>query len=71
MKIDLTAMTAAVELRSISKHFGEGAARADALRDVSLDIHAAPLSACTARADPARARGSTSSDAFSNPIPAA
>jgi putative ABC transport system ATP-binding protein len=33
-------MTAVVELRNISKHFGEGAARVDALRDVSLDIHA-------------------------------
>jgi putative ABC transport system ATP-binding protein len=33
-------MTKVVELRSISKHFGEGAARVDALRDVSLDIHA-------------------------------
>jgi putative ABC transport system ATP-binding protein len=33
-------MTAVVELRGISKHFGEGAARVDALRDVSLDIHA-------------------------------
>src|SRR6478735_10922053 len=27
-----------VELKSISKHFGEGAARVDALRDVSLDV---------------------------------
>jgi len=33
-------MTKVVEIRSISKHFGEGAARVDALRDVSLDIHA-------------------------------
>jgi putative ABC transport system ATP-binding protein len=33
-------MTAIVEIRDISKHFGEGAARVDALRDVSLDIHA-------------------------------
>ncbi|MGE3989035.1 ABC transporter ATP-binding protein [Pseudorhodoplanes sp.] len=33
-------MPAVVEIRSISKHFGEGAARVDALRDVSLDIHA-------------------------------
>lgn len=33
-------MTAVVEIRGISKHFGEGAARVDALRDVSLDIHA-------------------------------
>jgi putative ABC transport system ATP-binding protein len=33
-------MTKVVELRSISKHFGEGAARVDALRDVSLDIYA-------------------------------
>lgn len=33
-------MTAVVEIRNISKHFGEGAARVDALRDVSLDIHA-------------------------------
>ena len=33
-------MTAVVELRNISKHFGDGAARVDALRDVSLDIHA-------------------------------
>lgn len=33
-------MTAVVELRGISKHFGEGSARVDALRDVSLDIHA-------------------------------
>jgi putative ABC transport system ATP-binding protein len=32
--------TPVVELRSISKHFGEGDARVDALRDVSLDIHA-------------------------------
>jgi putative ABC transport system ATP-binding protein len=29
-----------VELRHISKHFGEGPTRVDALRDVSLDIHA-------------------------------
>ncbi len=27
-----------VEIRGISKHFGEGAARVDALRDVSMDI---------------------------------
>lgn len=31
---------AVVELRNISKHFGEGSTRVDALRDVSLDIHA-------------------------------
>jgi len=29
---------AVVEIRGISKHFGEGATRVDALRDVSLDI---------------------------------
>lgn len=29
-----------VEIRNISKHFGEGMTRVDALRDVSLDIHA-------------------------------
>lgn len=29
-----------VEIRNISKHFGEGSTRVDALRDVSLDIHA-------------------------------
>ena len=28
-----------VELKGISKHFGEGAARVDALRDVSLDVY--------------------------------
>lgn len=28
-----------VRLTSISKHFGEGATRVDALRDVSLDVH--------------------------------
>src|SRR6476659_4065764 len=28
-----------VELRSISKHFGEGATRVDALRDISLDVY--------------------------------
>jgi putative ABC transport system ATP-binding protein len=28
-----------VELRNVSKHFGEGATRVDALRDVSLDVH--------------------------------
>jgi putative ABC transport system ATP-binding protein len=33
-------MTAVVGIKSISKHFGEGAARVDALREVSLDIHA-------------------------------
>lgn len=33
-------MTAVVEIRDISKHFGEGTARVDALRNVSLDIHA-------------------------------
>lgn len=33
-------MTAVVEIRGISKHFGEGASRVDALREVSLDIHA-------------------------------
>ena len=27
-----------VELRSISKHFGEGSARVDALREVSFDV---------------------------------
>jgi putative ABC transport system ATP-binding protein len=31
---------AVVEIRNISKHFGEGATRVDALCDVSLDIHA-------------------------------
>jgi putative ABC transport system ATP-binding protein len=30
---------AVVEIRRISKHFGEGATRVDALRDVSLDIY--------------------------------
>lgn len=29
-----------VELRGISKHFGEGDARVDALREVSLEVHA-------------------------------
>lgn len=29
-----------VEIRNISKHFGEGSTRVDALRDVSIDIHA-------------------------------
>ena len=29
-----------VEIRNISKHFGQGPTRVDALRDVSLDIHA-------------------------------
>jgi putative ABC transport system ATP-binding protein len=33
-------MTAVVEIKGISKHFGEGPARVDALREVSLDIHA-------------------------------
>jgi putative ABC transport system ATP-binding protein len=28
-----------VQLRSISKHFGEGATRVDALRDISLDVY--------------------------------
>lgn len=28
-----------VELRHVSKHFGEGAARVDALRDVSVQVH--------------------------------
>ncbi|MCZ7660581.1 MAG: ABC transporter ATP-binding protein [Xanthobacteraceae bacterium] len=28
-----------VELRNVSKHFGEGPTRVDALRDVSLDVH--------------------------------
>ena len=32
-----------VELRSISKHFGEGATRVDALREVSLDIYPATV----------------------------
>jgi putative ABC transport system ATP-binding protein len=31
--------TPVVELRSISKHFGEGPTRVDALRDVSLDVY--------------------------------
>ena len=28
-----------VEIREISKHFGEGSARVDALRAVSLDVY--------------------------------
>ena len=32
--------TALVELKQLSKHFGEGTTRVDALRDVSLTIHA-------------------------------
>ena len=32
-----------VELRNISKHFGEGTTRVDALRDVSLDIYPATV----------------------------
>lgn len=32
-----------VELRNISKHFGEGATRVDALREVSLDIYPATV----------------------------
>jgi putative ABC transport system ATP-binding protein len=31
--------TPVVELRGISKHFGEGSTRVDALRDVSLDVY--------------------------------
>ena len=31
--------TPVVEVRNISKHFGEGSARVDALRDVTLDIY--------------------------------
>ena len=31
--------SAVVEVRNINKHFGEGATRVDALRDVSLDIY--------------------------------
>jgi putative ABC transport system ATP-binding protein len=31
--------TPVVEIRSISKHFGEGSARVDALRDVTLDVY--------------------------------
>lgn len=31
--------TPVVEIRDISKHFGEGSARVDALRDVTLDVH--------------------------------
>jgi putative ABC transport system ATP-binding protein len=32
-------VTPVVEIRNISKHFGEGSARVDALRDVTLDIY--------------------------------
>jgi putative ABC transport system ATP-binding protein len=39
MSTDMTV----VELRNISKHFGEGPTRVDALRDVSLDIHASTV----------------------------
>jgi putative ABC transport system ATP-binding protein len=37
----MIAMTAApvVEIRNISKHFGEGSTRVDALRDVTLDVY--------------------------------
>ncbi len=31
--------TPVVEIRNISKHFGEGSARVDALRDVTLDVY--------------------------------
>lgn len=31
---------AVVEIRNVSKHFGDGLTRVDALRDVSLDVHA-------------------------------
>jgi putative ABC transport system ATP-binding protein len=34
----MTMEPAVVEVRNISKHFGEGATRVDALRDVSLDV---------------------------------
>jgi putative ABC transport system ATP-binding protein len=34
-----TSTQALVELRSMSKHFGEGETRVDALRDVSLSVH--------------------------------
>ncbi len=33
-------MEALVELKGLSKHYGEGATRVDALRDLDLDIHA-------------------------------
>jgi putative ABC transport system ATP-binding protein len=36
----MSAAMPVVEIRNISKHFGEGPTRVDALRDVSLDIHA-------------------------------
>lgn len=32
-------ITPVVEIRNISKHFGEGSARVDALRDVTLDVY--------------------------------
>lgn len=32
-----------VEVRNISKHFGEGSTRVDALRDVTLDVHPATV----------------------------
>ena len=35
-----TGAEALVELRGVSKHFGEGETRVDALRDVDLDLHA-------------------------------
>jgi putative ABC transport system ATP-binding protein len=37
---DGTALQPLVEIRAISKHFGEGETRVDALRDVTLDIFA-------------------------------
>ena len=35
--------TPVIEVRNISKHFGDGSARVDALRDVSLDIYPASV----------------------------
>jgi putative ABC transport system ATP-binding protein len=45
-----------VELKNISKHFGEGATRVDALRAVSFEVFPEPSLACADRADPEKAR---------------
>ena len=45
-----------VRVQGISKHFGEGETRVDALKDVTLDVHPGRSWPCSGRPAPARPR---------------
>jgi putative ABC transport system ATP-binding protein len=52
----LTGQNALVELRTVSKHFGEGITRVDALVDIAIEVSPGEVVGLVGRADRARRR---------------